>query len=134
MDEIFELPLDKTGSLSSNRIKDEPHTLAEQNIRTVSPLKGIFFSDSLLIVDKESGKELKVIQDYIITEHYHSLSQYYGKVIAGMIVITNPAVGDDIEITYQAVGELYNVKDEVLKELVDRLQEAWAKYNDTKDE
>jgi hypothetical protein len=51
MDEIFELPLDKTGSLSSNRIKDEPHTLAEQKIRTVSPLKGIFFSDSLLIVD-----------------------------------------------------------------------------------
>ena len=120
MDEIFELPLDKTGSLSSNRIKDEPHTLAEQNIRTVSPLKGIFFSDSLLIVDKESGKELKVIQDYIITEHYHSLSQFYGKDIAGMIVITNPAVGDDIEITYQAVGELYNVKDEVLKEFLEK--------------
>ena len=58
MDEIFELPLDKTGSLSSNRIKDEPHTLAEQKIRTVSPLKGIFFSDSLLIVDNESGKML----------------------------------------------------------------------------
>lgn len=120
MDEIFELPLDKTGSLSSNRIKDEPHTLAEQNIRTVSPLKGIFFSDSLLIVDKESGKELKVIQDYIITEHYHSLSQFYGKDIAGMIVITNPAIGDDIEITYQAVGELYNVKDEVLKEFLEK--------------
>ena len=120
MDEIFELPLDKTGSLSSNRIKDEPHTLAEQNIRTVSPLKGIFFSDSLLIVDKESGKELKVIQDYIITEHYHSLSQFYGKDIAGMIVITNPAIGDDIEITYQAVGELYNVKDEVLNEFLEK--------------
>ena len=58
MDEIFELPLDKTGSLSSNRIKDEPHTLAEQSIRTVSPLKGIFYSDSLKMVDKGTGKEL----------------------------------------------------------------------------
>ena len=120
MDEIFELPLDKTGSLSSNRIKDEPHTLAEQSIRTVSPLKGIFYSDSLKIVDKGTGKELRVIQDYIITEHYHSLSQFHGKDIAGMAVITNPAIGIDIEISYQAVGELYNVKDEALKEFLDK--------------
>lgn len=57
--------------------------------------------------------------------------------------IDSPTVGQN-NTTAQSAKRVYtrkqktslktDIPDEVLKELVDRLQEAWAKYNDTKEE
>lgn len=136
MDENFELPLDKTGKLSSNRITGEQHLLTDQNIRTISPIKGIFYSESMKIRDVAGARDLDEKKDYIFTEHYHSLSQFHGKDIAGMIVITNPNVSEEVTISYQAVGELYNVTDTILKEFLEKKLEGrtsssllWDIYN-----
>lgn len=136
MEETFEYPLDKTGKLSGNLIKGELHTLTEQSIRALSPVKGVFFSESVQIYDVDRGRDLKVLEDYIFTEHYHSLSQFHGKDIAGMIIITNPHVGLKIKMDYQALGEHYTVKDTVLKEFLEHKLEGqsssvllWEIYN-----
>lgn len=136
MNNVYELPLDKTGNLSSNHIKNELHSLSNQRIRAISPIKGAFYSESVKLFDTINSRDLVPIQDYIFTEHYHSLSQFHDKDIAGMIIIVNPAVGDKVEVSYQALGELYNLKDEVLKEFLDKKLEdrenstlLWEIYN-----
>lgn len=120
MEEIFELPLDKTGIMSSNKITDELHELIEQKIRIISPIKGVFYSESVEITDVLNNKKLIESQDYIFTEHHHSLSQFYNKDIAGIIVVTNPNISQQVKITYQAVGEFYNDHDVPLKTFIEK--------------
>lgn len=136
MEENFELPLDKTGKLSSNKITNEIHVLSDQTIRAISPEKGVFYSDSMIVYDNKNRRFLNQLSDYIFTEHYHSLSQFHGSDIAGIIIITNPMVSDTIKLEYQAVGEHYNVKDTALREFLDKKTEGkdntsllWDIYN-----
>ena len=118
MSENFELPLDKTGAATSNSVKDELHTLPDQNIKCLSPIKGVFFSDSVRIFDIGNNRYLTVKQDFVLTEHYHSLSQFYGKDIAGVIIITNPKVSTNVTVSYQALGDIYIRKDNRIESFV----------------
>lgn len=115
----FELPLDSTGLASGNLIENEEHLIGDNNIRVISPIKGVFFSESIVVRDLENDIVLEKGQDYILSEHYHSLSMFHGKDIAGIIIITNYTVSDRVSITYQALGELYNKTDEAIKNFIE---------------
>lgn len=103
-------PIDPTGEALSNRRLLEPHLLANTNtnhVRAVSLDMGCFFTDTVKVYDHVTKVELKPGIDFIFTELYSSLSVIYKKEIAGTLVITNPLVNSEIDVSYNFLGTLF---------------------------
>lgn len=100
--EITQLDLDITGRNINNRILDEPHSLANRNVRSIAPNLGPFFSDSLVV--KDNNVILTRGVDYQIVELHQEATLLYGKEISSVILIINRNISSNVTITYQALG------------------------------
>lgn len=98
--------LDSTGTNVNNKVVREPHQLETRRIRAVAPLHAPFFTESVVILDSLTGLVVPPA-----SYKYFSLqalaSAMYGKEICDIILITDPTVSDNIEITYQSLGGEY---------------------------
>lgn len=124
MSELTLLPLDLTGSKLSNRIEGERHTLIAvpgKANRIVVPNFGGFYTEHLRVFDGSNGV-LRRGTDYEITYLYGELSELTGRSICGIIVITNPAVSNQVSINYRAVGGHFGLSVEELKDVMSRLE------------
>lgn len=107
---VFQYELDAKGTSENNLVTEETHTLyTGKKIRAIAPLKGAFFVNSVKIREKSTGRTLHPYMDYLFTELYDSLTIRFQKEIAGVILITNQSVEDEIEIDYQALGWEYEL-------------------------
>lgn len=99
------LDLDITGLNPDNRISDEPHTLSNRPVRSIAPIYGPFFGESLIV--KSGASILSRGSDYQIVELHQEATLLYGKEIASVILIINPNIPSNVTITYQALGGYY---------------------------
>lgn len=97
--------LDITGLNPSNLIIDEPHVLSSRDVRSVSPLYGPYFNESVVV--KDGATVLVKDIDYQLTELHQEATLKYGKEISTVILIINPSVSSNVTITYQTLGGHY---------------------------
>lgn len=113
MAHIAVLPLDRTGQAATNLVTDETHTLMQGSKRLLILKYGSFFKDSLVIKDDQNNALTE--SQYSLMDFYQDAS-LYGLPVFNTIVITDPAIGSNIKVTYQALGGIYSVhKSELLE-------------------
>lgn len=113
--------LDTTGVNPDNLVAGERHTLSDLRNRIIAPVNGAFYTDGFIIKDKTSGRILVRGTDYVFAELYQTLTIKYGKEICALVVVTNTEVSSDVEITYQAVGDVYSRSSLPLKDLLEEI-------------
>ncbi|ABY63049.1 virion structural protein [Pseudomonas phage 201phi2-1] len=120
MTDITILPFDLTGTLASNLRVSEEHTLTLVTGRTnrmFAPKFGAYYKESLE-VRTSAGVKLNYDTDYVCTYYYADIWDLNAKECCAIIVVTNPLVGNDIKITYQAVGGPYALSLDELKDIL----------------
>jgi hypothetical protein len=70
----------------------------------IAPTYGAFYTQSLSMVDLATGQTVTKGVSYIAIEMYEVPSAKFGKEVCSLILITDPAVSNNVAITYQAVG------------------------------
>ena len=101
---ITRYALDPTGVSANNLVSGELHTMVRRRVRAIATEYGAFFTQSLRIVDTATQQQLVAGQQFYAAEMYELPSARYGKEICAIIIITDPTVGDEVSLTYQALG------------------------------
>ena len=108
---IFRYPLDKTGVNPDNFVNREQHSLTPvarpTDVRVAAPKYGPFFADAITVRDRSNGIALVKGADYKVTDLLQDPTLSFGKEIGQFIVIMNPAVTNEIDISYQVLGGNY---------------------------
>ena len=119
MSTVIQYRPDPTGEKEDNLVKDEIHSLVSgQRFRALAPKAGAFFVKSLKLVDVDSGKPLEANIDYIVAELYNSLSLKFKNTIAGVVIITNSNVSNNVSVTYQVLGGEYNTSSKPIADFI----------------
>ena len=113
--------LDTTGVNPDNLVSGERHTLSDLRNRIIAPVNGAFFTDGFTIKDTVTGRTLVRGTDYVFAELYQTLTIKYGKEICGLAIITNTEVNALVEISYQALGDVYSRSATTLKNLLEEV-------------
>jgi hypothetical protein len=98
------LPLDPTGSASSNLIQNEVHSIGTVGTRAFPLNYGLFFRDSVVVKDLTSGLTLTKDVQYYPAEMDLDSSVAYGQQVDAVILIVDTTVSNQVSVTYQAVG------------------------------
>jgi hypothetical protein len=104
-------PLDTTGTMSSNLITNERHTLTEvltSTYRIIVPEFAPFYLDnlSLTYVSGDGSRSTMVSgTDYIVTLPYIAASKSIGKPVYGAIILDEQYVNGYFEVSYQTIGD-----------------------------
>lgn len=106
------LDLDTTGRNPDNKIVNEPHSLSGRPTRSIAPVHGAFYAESLQVMDGVTT--LKRGIDYQIVELHQEATLKFGKEIASVILIINQQVSSNPTISYQAVGGYYANSDKAI--------------------
>lgn len=99
--------LDPRGILDTHKVTETIDLSSNKKIRAIAPSKGVFFTSSVKIKQKDTGYNLRPNIDYVFTEGYESLSLRYNQALAGIILITNPNLTGQLELSYQILGGVY---------------------------
>lgn len=102
--------LDATGAQSDHAYTETFDLVKGKRIRAVSPSKGVFFSDSVKIINLANATELNKGVDYVFMEKYESLSLKFGKPLYGIIAIINENLEGQFELKYQLLGDVYETQ------------------------
>lgn len=100
-------PVDPTGINPDNKVAGEIHTLQTTSIRAVATTYGPFFTESLVVRDNGNGSVLIKGTDYSVVELLQEATLRFGKEIAMLVLITNPAVSNSVSLDYQNLGGPY---------------------------
>ncbi|SAK59133.1 hypothetical protein AWB81_01797 [Caballeronia arationis] len=104
---LYRYPLDKTGQSKDNYVTGDAHAIGTDPVRAIAPNYGAFFASSMEIVDSFTQKQLDVTQ-YQFQFLHEQASSLVGQEIYGVVVITDPTVGPNVELSYQALGGEYS--------------------------
>ncbi len=118
---IYKYPLDLTGNSPNNLVLGEPHTLSPGVNRAVVPNYGAFFSESLVVREKGTGRVLVPREEFKAVQLYQEATSQTGLEVTAALVITSEEVGDEIEIDYQAIGGEFSYSVTGLREILDDL-------------
>lgn len=110
------LPLDYTGSASTNLIKGEVQPLAGTGTYLVGTDWGPFYKDSLIA--QVGSTPLILGTHYQIAAIDSYLTRRTGQEVITGIVITDTSLGDSVVLQYQAVGGPVNVNQKLLRQTV----------------
>ncbi|MAP21625.1 MAG: hypothetical protein CL582_11875 [Alteromonadaceae bacterium] len=113
--------LDKTGESPVNRVVGEPHTLKPGINRSVVTRHGAFFTDTLIVRDADTGRELNIKSQYIPVLHYPEASKLADSEICCGVVITDPEIGDRVIVDYQVLGGVYCNIEPVIANLINNI-------------
>lgn len=98
--------LDVTGTSTANLVQGEVHVTNSDPTRIFVAQAGDFFTDTLRIVDSDTGQPLALISQYLCLQNNQEATDLTGKNVASIIKILDPAVVN-IVITYQCIGGIY---------------------------
>ena len=116
-------PLDFSGTATSNRIEGELKTIGVDRYRAFTLNFAPFFTNTLTI--KERGKTKLLVRgtDYECLYFYPELTKLAaGKEVCGVVVITNAAIGIDLEVGYNTVGGHYAHSADVIQMAITALE------------
>jgi hypothetical protein len=118
---ILKYPLDPTGVNSNNLVQGELVTLNNKRVRSIAPMYGAFFADSVIIMDMNTNVALIRGVDWYPGELYEVPTALYGKGIYGLIIIANPNISTNVSLQYQAVGGEFSTPADAISQLVNTL-------------
>lgn len=99
--------VDPSGVSPDNRVQGEVRQLISRPRRAIIPMYGAFFPESLIIVDMQTGIELRRNEHYDIMGLYTDATERFGKEVAAIIVIKSPVISNTVSLTYQCAGGPY---------------------------
>lgn len=107
----FRFDFDKTGMNQDNLVQAEPHILEPGLInRALVPKYAPFYTEhNLSIRDVINNYVLVKDVDYKLAQFNDTIAVKTGKEAYTAIIIVNQDVSDQVEVTYQAVGGLYQI-------------------------
>ena len=114
---LIRYPLDPTGTNADNAVSGEVKSLSVAQIRAVAPTYSPFFTESLVIYDHGNNRLLTRGVDYQCVELLQEATLKFGKEIAQLILVINPAVTSQVRYSYQVLGGLYQNNVEGLKNM-----------------
>lgn len=101
-------PVDFTGEAQTNRIVGELHTIGKDRYRAFALNYGYFYSDSIRVIERGATEPLKPGIDFKCLYFARDISKLAkGKEVCGVVLIINPDVGTDLEVSYNLVGGHY---------------------------
>lgn len=100
---VLTLPLDKTGSASSNLVPNESHAIGATGTRAFPLNYGLFYGNSLVLKDA-SGNTLTPGTQYYAAELDFAASYQYGQAVYAVVIVVDTTVSATVSATYQAVG------------------------------
>jgi hypothetical protein len=104
---LYRYPLDLSGESRNNFVTGEPHAIGTMPVRIVAPRQGLFFGQSVQVVDAFTQHTLLPLQYRFQFLHEHA-TRLTGREVDAVIVITDPGVSPNVLITYQALGGNYS--------------------------
>ena len=118
---VFKHAIDLTGQNPDNFVAGEEHTLNNRPMRAVVPNYGTYYAESLVITDVTTGLPLIPGAQFYPAEPNIPACKLSGLNAHWIFIITDPAVGPDITIDYQAVGGEYSSATDALLAQIERL-------------
>ena len=118
---VVRYPLDPTGLSPDNKVLSEEHTLSDRPIKAFATSYGGFFTESVVVREKDSQRVLDKDVDYYCAELYDIPTARYGKEICAIIVITDSSVASDITVDYQALGGPWCSSQDAIIQMIDSL-------------
>jgi hypothetical protein len=118
---IIKYPLDLTGTSPENNVLGELHTLEPGINRAAIPRYGAFFTESLVVLDTDTGEALIPNDQYVPIMYYADPSERTGKEVCAGIIVTDQTVSSELSINYQVVGGDYANITQVILDLIANL-------------
>lgn len=118
---VTRYPLDPTGVSPDNLVAGEEHDLGARPIRAFATSYGGFYTESVILKEKVTGRVLDKDVDYYCAELYEVPTLKYNKEVCSVIVVTNAAVASPVEVTYQCVGGPYSTSQQALLQMIEQL-------------
>ena len=98
---------DPSGLNPNNLVSNETHILEPHPVRVIAPMYGAFFINGLVVIDSSNNNILVRNVHYKCTELLQDLTKHLGLEIYSLILIIDPVISSEIEISYQTVGGYY---------------------------
>lgn len=95
---------DDTAVNIDNLVIGEKHTLISSRRRVIVPIHTPVYTAGLTVTDMSTNRILSLGTDYCFAELDADISANTGHETAGVILVTEPAVGSEVSISYQSVG------------------------------
>lgn len=100
----FKYAFDQFGTNPDNKLIDEEHEFNANDVHVVQSIHGLFYAESLVLIDEASGNTLTLGADYQLTGFDFNVTAKTGKTVAaGAALIDTNFVGT-IKLTCQLVG------------------------------
>lgn len=104
---IAQYPFDKTGTSPTNKIEAEVHVINGPRERAFVPQGGPFYTESMVIINTETGLPLVPVDDYILCQPFQQAALRTGKDVQCVIWLkTETPIS--VTIDYQVVGGEYS--------------------------
>lgn len=113
--------LDLTGVSPNNLVYQEPHSLISKRVRSLAPLYGPFFTESVVIEDVGNNRTLVRNVDFKCLDIVGIPTVQSGKEVCSIVVLVNSLVSNDVRMSYQALGGNYQGSYEAIQTLIDNL-------------
>lgn len=118
---IVKYPLDLTGNNPNNLVTNEVQELPVGTNRAIVPNYGAFYAQSLVVRDTATGQTLIPHTQYKAVQLYQEATVASGLEVTAVIVITDPAVGNEVSYDYQAIGGEFSYNVFSLRQMVEAL-------------
>ena len=113
-----QFPLDLTGKAARNLIRNEERAFNSRNDRIFVPSGGVFYSHTVVMFDKATGKRLQPITDYKCLHIHEEASIASGLPACCVILVTNDTI-QAVKFDYQVIGGQYSDNLPALRQLLD---------------
>jgi hypothetical protein len=104
---IFRYPVDLTGTNLNNLITDELHNLPNLINRAVIPSYAPYYTETVIVRDAMTNAVLTKGVQYQCLQLVEEATIKTGKELCEVILITDQTVSNQVSITYQTIGGLY---------------------------
>lgn len=100
-------PFDPTGVDRNNFIADEVHTLNDRPVRVIAPKYGPMYSEHTVVYDAITRQPLTKGNQFQCVEILQEATLITGFEVTQLILILDPAVSNQVKVSYQIVGGQY---------------------------
>lgn len=118
---VIKYPLDLTGKSPNNLVLGEIHDLPAGVNRAIATNYGPFYTQKLVVRELPSGKVLTPNVQYKAVQLYEEATMRSGLEVCAILVITDTAVANKVELDYQVVGGEFSSSVAAIQQLIESL-------------
>lgn len=119
---LIRYKFDATGKSPDNFVSNEPQSLVPRTIRATVPNHGLYYANSMVVVDAANNQPLTPGVDWQPAELDEEITERTGIAAFAVVIITNPSVSPQVLLTYQAVGGPNSTTIGAIQSMLDKMQ------------